>query len=85
MKLITDVILLFLPSVNDGVFIFKVAGVDYKLTKSTDTCTSDRVASTIKVSIKEAFMGNEGFLQMFMWSMDFSQKIKDLLHGKFSI
>ena len=56
-----------------------------KLTESTDTCTSDRVASTIKVSIKETFMGNEGFLQMFMWSMDCSQKIKDLLRGKFSI
>ena len=38
-----------------------------KLTESTDTCTSDRVASTIKVNIKETFMGNEGFLQMFMW------------------
>ena len=56
-----------------------------KLTESTDTCTSDRVASTIKVNIKETFMGNEGFLPMFMWSMDCSQKIKGLLLGKFSI
>ena len=38
-----------------------------KLTESMDTCTSDRVACTIKVNIKETFMGNEGFLQMFMW------------------
>ena len=37
-----------------------------KLTESTDTCTSDRVACTIKVNIKETFMGNESFLQMFM-------------------
>ena len=56
-----------------------------ELTESRDTCTSDRVACTIKVNIKETFMGNEGFLQMFMWSMDCSQKIKDLLRGKFSI
>ena len=37
-----------------------------KLTESTDTSSSDRVACTIKVNIKETFMGNEGFLQMFM-------------------
>ena len=56
-----------------------------KLTESTDACTSDRVAFTIKVNIKEKLMENEGFLQMFMWWMDVSQKIKDLLLGKFSI
>ena len=38
-----------------------------KLTESTDTWTSNRVACTIKVNIKERFMGNESFLQMFMW------------------
>ena len=38
-----------------------------KLTESTDACTSDREAFTIKVNIKETFMENEGFLQMFMW------------------
>ena len=37
-----------------------------KLTESTDTCTSDKIACTIKVNIKETFMGNKGFLQMFM-------------------
>ena len=37
-----------------------------KLTESTDTCTTDRVACTTKVHIKET-LGNEGFLQMFMW------------------
>ena len=57
-----------------------------KLTESMNTCcTSDRVASTIKVNIKETFMGNQGFLQVFMWCMDCSQKIKDLLLDKFSI
>ena len=43
-----------------------------KLTESNDTCTSDRVACTIEFNIKETFMGNEGFLQMYMWSMDCS-------------
>ena len=48
-------------------FIFEVAGCTMKLTESMNTCcTSDRVACTIKVNIKETFMGNEGFLQMFM-------------------
>ena len=37
-----------------------------KLTESTDTCTSDKVVCTIKVNIKEKFMGNKGFLQIFM-------------------
>ena len=36
-----------------------------KLTESTDPCSSDRT-----------FMGNEGFLQMFIWRMDCSQKKK---------
>ena len=38
-----------------------------KLTQSTDTCTGDRVTCAIKVNIKETFMGNKGFLKMFMW------------------
>ena len=39
-----------------------------KLTESTNICcTSDRVVCTIKVNDKETFMGNEGFLQMFIW------------------
>ena len=39
-----------------------------KLTESMNTCcTSDRVACTIKVNIKETFMGNGGLLEMFMW------------------
>ena len=39
-----------------------------KLTESMNACcTSDKVASTIKVNIKETFMENEDFLQVFMW------------------
>ena len=30
-------------------------------------CTNDRVASKVKVNIKETLMRNEGFLQVFMW------------------
>ena len=41
-------------------------------------CTSDRLASKIKVDIKETFMRNEDFLQVFMWWMDCSQKKKTL-------
>ena len=37
-----------------------------KLTESPNICYAiDRVACTIKVNIKETFMGNDGFLQMF--------------------
>ena len=57
-----------------------------KLTESANTCCiSDRVGCTVKINIKETFMGNEGFLQVLMWPMDCSQKMKDLLLGKFSI
>ena len=51
---------------------FKLQVWTMKLTESTDTCTSDRVACTIEVNIKKTFIGNEGFLQMFMWTMDCS-------------
>ena len=38
------------------------------LTESTNLCcTTDRLACTIKVNIKERFIGNDGFLQVFMW------------------
>ena len=39
-----------------------------KLTESTNNCcTSDRVNCAIEVNIKETFMGNDGFPQMFFW------------------
>ena len=61
-------------------------GWTMKLTESTNICcTSDRVTCTIKVNIKETFMGNDGFLQMFIWLMDCSQRIKGLLIDKFNI
>ena len=57
-----------------------------KLTESTNICyISDRVPSTMKVNIKQTFMGKDGFLQMFMWRMDCSKRIKALLLDKFSI
>ena len=56
-----------------------------KLTELMDTCTKDTVAYAIKVNIKETFKGNERFLQMLMWWIDGSQKIRYLLLGKFSI
>ena len=57
-----------------------------KVTESINICCIiDRVACTIKVNIKETFMGNDGFLQMFIWCMDCSQRIKDKLTDKFSI
>ena len=69
MKLTTDVTLLFL-SVENNMFVYFLCylGWNIKLTESTNICcTSDRVACTIEINIKEAFMGNDGFLQMFMW------------------
>ena len=39
-----------------------------KLTESTNIfCISDGVAGTIKANIKEAFIGNDDFLQSVMW------------------
>ena len=88
MKLRTDVILLFLSSVNNVIFVYflKSQVWNMELTGSTNAgYTSDRVACTIKVNIKEAFMGNDGFLPLFMWWMDCSQRIKELLLDKCSI
>ena len=43
-------------------------GWSMKLTESTNICcTNDRVTCTIKVNIKETFMGNDDFLEMFIW------------------
>ena len=57
-----------------------------KLTESINICyVSVRVSRTIKVNIKETFMGNDGFLRMLIWWMDCSQRIKELFIDKFSI
>ena len=57
-----------------------------KLTASKSFCyISDSVGCTVKVNIKEILLGNNGFLQTFVFGMDCSQKIKDLLFNKLSI
>ena len=38
-----------------------------KLTESMNIYLSVRIFRTIKVNIKETFMGNDPFLQMFIW------------------
>ena len=39
-----------------------------ELTESMNNCyVSVRVSCTIKLTIKETFMGNNPFLQMFIW------------------
>ena len=48
-------------------FIFEAASLYYEINLMNACCTSDRAASKIKVNIKETFMRNEGFLQVFMW------------------
>ena len=54
-----------------------------KLTESTNICHfSDRLATTIKVNIKGIFMGNDVFLKMFIWWMDYSLRIKYLVLDK---
>ena len=51
-----------------------------KLTESTNNfCTSDRAVRTIKVDMKERFIGNDGFLQIFVWCINCSQRMKDLI------
>ena len=69
MKLTFDATLLFLSAVNNMfIYLFMLQGWNMKSTESTNICcTSDSVACSIKMNIKEAFMGNDGLLQMFMW------------------
>ena len=57
-----------------------------KLTESKNVFyICDRVARTIIVNIKATAIEIDGILQMFMWCMDCSQRMKDLLLDKFSI
>ena len=64
MKLTTDVTLPLLLEVNNDISIFFISQVwTMKLTASTNFCyISDRNGRTVKVNIKETFMGNNGFL-----------------------
>ena len=63
MELITDVTLLFLAAVNNNIFsMLQVRTM--KLNESANICYFSNVAAcTIKVNIKETFMGNDGFRQ----------------------
>ena len=57
-----------------------------KLTEPTNNfCTSDRAVRTIKINMKERFIENDGFLQIFIWQINCSQRIKELLLDKFRI
>ena len=48
-----------------------------KLTESMNICyVNVRVSRTIKVNIKETLMGNDSFLQLFIWWMHSSQGIR---------
>ena len=48
-----------------------------KLAESRNNfCTSDRIVRTIKVNMKERLIGNGGFLQIFMWWINCSQRIQ---------
>ena len=48
-----------------------------KLTESMTICyVSVGVSRTIKVNIKETFMGNDPFPQIFIWGMHCSQRIR---------
>ena len=49
-------------------FIFMLRMWTINLTESTNNfCTSDRAVRTINVNMKERFIGNDGFLQIFIW------------------
>ena len=67
MKLKTNVILLFLSAEDNGFFLMSQVWT-MKLTESMNSVklnVSVRVSHTIKVNI--TFMGNNPFLQMFIW------------------
>ena len=69
MKLTTDVTLLFLLAVDNGIFVYFLCQVwTMNLNESIDiSYVSVRVSRTFKVNIKETFMGNDSFLQLFIW------------------
>ena len=69
MKLITDVTLLFVSAVDNGYIclLFMSQVWTMKLTESMNICyVCVRVSCTIEVNIKETFMGNDPFLQIFI-------------------
>ena len=77
MKLITDVTLLFVSAVDNGYIclLFMSQVWTMKLTESMNICyVCVRVSCTIEVNIKETFMGNDPFLQIFISWMLCSQR-----------
>ena len=88
MMLTTDLTLLPLSAVDNDIFAYFFMSQVWtmKLTESINICyDSVRVFRTIKLNIKETFMGNDGSLKIFVLWLDCSQRIKDLLLDKFSI
>ena len=85
MKLSTDVNLLFLSVADSHILnFFYVISMNFEIKWINEYYHfSDRFACTINVNIKE--MGNCGFVQIPIWQMDCSQRIKDLLLVKWSI
>ena len=69
MKSTTHVTLLFLLAVDNGIFVYFLCQVwTMNLNESIDiSYVSVRVSRTFKVNIKETFMGNDSFLQLFIW------------------
>ena len=79
MKLTADITWLFLSAVNTEIFVvfFLLQMLTIKSTESTNNfCPSDRAVRAGKVNIKERFIENDGFLQILMWWINCSQKIK---------
>ena len=66
-KLTTDVTLLFLSAVDNYICVYLMSKVwTIKLIESVNICyVSVRAACTIKVNIKETFMGNDGFMHYY--------------------
>ena len=60
------------------VFVYLMLQVwTMKLTESMNICyVSVSVSRTIKVNIEETFMRNDPFLQMFIWRMHSTQRIR---------
>ena len=46
------------------------------LNESMNIYVSVRVSCRTKVNIKETFIGNDPFLQMFIWGMHYSERIR---------
>ena len=68
MKLIIELTLLYLSALDNDIFVyFYVTSTDYGINWINIYLPfSDRFATTIKVNIKQVFMGNDVFLKIFI-------------------